>query len=97
MDFLQNCHADHMNMTSSHTEWEKNTVGVKSTTHNLAGAKARARGRHLTQGSCEAAVGTEEQQLAPGWDSTSVARVGGLRAVTIQMRPAQSRLIGLCR
>lgn len=54
-------------MTSFQTEG-KNAIGMKSTIHNLAGAKARARERRLTQGSCEAGVGTEGKQLTPGWD-----------------------------
>lgn len=55
-------------MASFLTEWEKNAVVMKSTIHNLAGAKVRARERHLTQGSCEAGLGNEGKQLTPGWD-----------------------------
>lgn len=65
--------------------------------HPGRGVKARARERHLTQGSCEAGVGTErESSWLLGGMSASVARVGGLRAVPLQRQPAQSRLIGLC-
>lgn len=34
----------------------------------MAGAKARAGEKHVTQGSCEAGLGTEGKQLTPGWD-----------------------------
>jgi hypothetical protein len=59
----------------------------------LAGAKARAHEKDLTQRSCEAKLGTVEEQLTPGWDE-HLGRIGGL-TFTFQMQLTQSRLIGL--
>lgn len=51
------------------TKSGETAVGSKGTIRSdLAGAKARAGDRHLTQGSCEAGLGTEGKPQTPGWD-----------------------------